>query len=379
MNTQLDIDDLIPVGLDRRDILEWISAIESKISTLHEDFIEQIPKATKKLLFSIAHYKDEVRQLTSNPVLDAESLILALDKLRMRSKEMRASIDSDVPISKGALAAVEDVNYTILKKYEELVDLLAPLKERERNSPDKEIAKLSSALQIIRQQLNDLQSDNNRSRQAIAKNQRSLEKSEEDLSGFEGKMNDALNESKAQADTVLTELLEKQKEINDLVGTLAGETTSGSYAKSASVEKKTADTMRNSSVALMLTIVGIIGYSLFETARPHFEWETALARLVFSIALSVPAAYLARESSKHRVQQYTYLRVSLDLQAIPPYLASLPTEEQNRLRGGIADRIFGAKDSISSADSYPLNLQELLMGIISKLEFPKKSSESKEK
>lgn len=191
-------------------------------------------------------------------------------------------------------------------------------------------------------------------------------------------MNGTLEECTGKADAILVELLAKQKEINDLVGLLAGETISGSYAKSASVEKKSADVMRNSSVALMLTIVLIIGYSLFETAKPHFEWETALARLLFSLTLSIPAAYLARESSKHRTQQYTYLRVSLDLQAMPPYLAPLPSEEQNRLRGGFADRIFGAKDSSSAGDSYPLNLQELIMAIINKAEISKDSKDSKD-
>jgi hypothetical protein len=359
--------------------LAWISRVEARISTLHEDFIEEMSKGTKKFLFSIAHYKDEVRRQVTSPIFDAEALAVALSKLSVRCEEMKASIDSDDRISKEALSAIDDLNNTVLQNSRQVIDLLGPIREGERNSSGKEVGKLSSALQIIRQQLDNLQNDNNRSRKSITKNQNQLERTEASLSSFEKRMNETLGESTGKADIILGELFAKQKEINDLVGLLAGETISGSYAKSASVEKKSADAMRNGSVALMLTIVLIIGYSLLETARPHFEWETALARLLFSLTLSIPAAYLARESSKHRTQQYTYLRVSLDLQAMPPYLAPLPSEEQNRLRGGIADRIFGAKEPSSAGDSYPLNLQEILMAIINKAEIGKISKDSKDK
>lgn len=365
------------LSIDKKAILDWISAIESQISTLHEEFIDHVPKTTKKSLFSIAHYKDEVRKQILSPLFDTEAMILAVDKLSTRSQDMLISIDSDVPVSKNALTAIEKLNDLIVSKSKEIIDTLVPVREDERNHAEHEFSKLASALQIIRQQLNDLQNDNNRSRQEIGKNQKQLEKSQADIMTFDQRLDETLKKSTDQADAILAELFIKQKEIKDLVGLLAGESVSGSYGKSASAEKKTADAMRNGSVGLMLAIVAIIGYSLFETAHPNFEWETALARLVFSITLSVPAAYLARESSKHRVQQYTYQRVALDLQAIPPYLASLPAEDQNRLRGGIAERIFGAKESIINVDSYPLNIQDILMGIINKIDTQKSIGEKK--
>jgi hypothetical protein len=362
---------------DEKSTLEWINTVENKISNVYEEFNGNVPKSSKRLMFSIAHYKDQVRSQLTSPSFDPEALSKALTDLGSRSIELRASIDSDDIISEAAMAAIDDLKFTIFNQASRMLDLLGPAREVEKNSSKRDVGKLSDALQILRQQLNNLQNDNNRSRQAIAKTQKQLEHSDANLSTFEMRMTETLEVSKGKAEIILTELLEKQREINDLVGLLAGETVSGSYAKSANVEKKTADAMRNGSVALMLTIVLIIGYSLFETGQPHFEWETALARLLFSLTLSVPAAYLARESSKHRAQQYTYLRVSLDLQAMPPYLAPLPSEEQNRLRGGIADRIFGAKEQNPVGDSYPLNIQELLMAIINKAEVAKTSKDSK--
>ena len=183
----------------------------------------------------------------------------------------------------------------------------------------------------------------------------------------------AKEKANASVTQVINELLSKQSEVNELVGLISGTAVSGSYAKSAETEKQWADSTRNGSVFLMLTAVLIIGYSLLETATPHFEWQVGLFRLLFSLALSVPAVYLARESTKHRGQQYSYLRMSLDLQSITPYLASLPEAEQHRLKAEMASRLFGGKDiDVQQIESYPLNVQELVIALASKISEPPK-------
>lgn len=170
MSEQSNVEPLMAPPIDKKDVLAWISKVEARISTLHEDFIDEMSKGTKKFLFSIAHYKDEVHRQVTSPILDAEALTEALSKLRVRIEEMRASIDSDDRISKEALSAINDLHNTVLQESSRTIDLLGPIHGVERNSPAKEVGKLSSALQIIRQQLNYLQNDNNRSRQAITKN-----------------------------------------------------------------------------------------------------------------------------------------------------------------------------------------------------------------
>lgn len=88
--------------------------------------------------------------------------------------------------------------------------------------------------------------------------------------------------------------------------------------------------------------------------------------------LSIPAAYLARESAKHREKQYAHQQTSLDLKAIAPYIASLPQEEQHKIKIEIAGRIFAAKDfNKVDTDSYPININEIIMEIIKKLDIKK--------
>lgn len=59
--------------------------------------------------------------------------------------------------------------------------------------------------------------------------------------------------------------------------------------------------------------------------------------------------------------------MSLELQAITPYIASLPDEEQHKLKAEMATRLFGSKGQINNSESYPINIQEILTKIIEKI------------
>jgi hypothetical protein len=129
----------------------------------------------------------------------------------------------------------------------------------------------------------------------------------------------------------------------------------------------------------MVVIACVVGYSLYETTTDAFKWETSLFRLIFSVLLSVPAAYLARESAKLRQQQHSHHETSLNLKAIGPYIASLPEDEQNLIKSDIAKKMFTPKiQAIQSTDSYPINTQELFLKLFDKIDFkPQKDPKDK--
>jgi hypothetical protein len=196
-----------------------------------------------------------------------------------------------------------------------------------------------------------------------------LEDMESSLESIEEDMKSRLKAVDTLYLSAKEDLDKKQKGVDDLLGTISASVIAGDYDSSATSEKKMAD--------CMVIIALAVGFSLYETTTDAFKWENSLFRLVFTILLSVPAAYLARESAKHRQQQYTHLQTSLDLKAITPYLASLPIEEQHRLKSEIANRLFAPKNySLDSNDAYPINTQEILMKLLDKLEF--KSSNKRE-
>lgn len=172
----------------------------------------------------------------------------------------------------------------------------------------------------------------------------------------------------------LIEIDSKKKQIDDVLGHASGRAVAGDFETSSAEEKQMANWLRYASLGCMAVIVAVVGYSFWETTTTDFQWQNSVFRIVLAIMLSVPAAYLARESAKHREQQYSHLQTSLDLKAITPYIASLPTDEQHKIKVEVASRLFAAKDySRFGADPYPINIQEVVMEVVKKLELNKKS------
>lgn len=178
-------------------------------------------------------------------------------------------------------------------------------------------------------------------------------------------------------ENALLELESKKDQINEILGHVSGRAIAGDFETSAAEEKSMANILRYASLVCMAIIVGVVGYSFWETATSDFQWQSSVFRMVLAIMLSVPAAYLARESAKHREQQYSHLQTSLDLKAITPYIASLPDNEQHKIKIEVASKLFAAKDiSRSGSDPYPANFHEIVMEILKKLEVSKQDSKS---
>lgn len=169
------------------------------------------------------------------------------------------------------------------------------------------------------------------------------------------------------------EVLEsKEEQINEILGHVSGRAIAGDYEKSAESEIKMADWLRYASLSLMGLIVLIVGYSFWETTLNNFEWQNALFRISLAFILSVPAAYLANESAKHRSQHYAHLQTSLDLKAITPYIASLPDEEQHKIKVEIANKLFANKVGKNSLEtSVPVGSHEIILELLKKIEFKK--------
>lgn len=170
-------------------------------------------------------------------------------------------------------------------------------------------------------------------------------------------------------ETTLTELEEKKEQMDEVLGHTANRVMANDYDSSALSEKESADWLRYGSLGCMAIIVFIVCYSFYDSTHSGFEWESSIFRTVLVFILSIPAAYLSRESTKHREQQYNYHHTALDLKAITPYIASLPEADQNRIKISIAERIFASRQTnVAQQDSFPLNTQELMMELIKKVD-----------
>lgn len=177
----------------------------------------------------------------------------------------------------------------------------------------------------------------------------------------------------------LTELEEKKEQMDEVLGHTANRVMANDYDSSAVSEKKSADWLRYGSLGCMAIIVFIVCYSFYDSTHSGFNWESSIFRTILVFILSIPAAYLSRESTKHREQQYNYHHTALDLKAITPYIASLPEADQNRIKISIAERIFASRQTnVTQPESFPLNTQDLMMELIKKIDLSKKKNEQPE-
>lgn len=276
---------------------------------------------------------------------------------------------------------VNDIDEQTKKYSKDLSERASFLRGKIESSPiltvpltDKARSNVSSDMQDYRSFKKQLKDTNETLEQLNLKVKKSLDESEAKANILTKEIESLEETYKSKISAISLAYEEELKAINDkndqldtLLGNAASRVIVSEYADSAKQEKIAAEWLRAGSLVCMAIIIGIAGYSFYESIHQNFDLSNALLRLALVFLLSVPAAYLARESTKHRQQQYTHLQTSLDLKAINPYIASLPEEEQHKIKSEIAQRIFAPKDFQSvSNESYPINSQEVIMALIAK-------------
>lgn len=363
--------------ISRENLTRWAHRVTDELKLLSNFSHDEVPKKIVELFHSIRHFADELTRLLQEENVQITTVHDNLEALAHRAKRMMEIVEAE---------AIEPPIFDQLIKLTSLLQEAPPFHGRgvptenfRHMIENAELARMGDAVNILVNQLASARNENNRVRREVRDAQRATDELSRNINSLNETIHEIVAAAAKNAETITEELRQKQSEVNDLVGLVSGSTMASSFAKSAEDERRLANSMRNGSVMLMLIIVGIVGLSFFETTHPRFDWQTGAFRMLFSVALSVPAAYLARESSKHRVQQNSHLRIALDLQAITPYLASLPTEEQHKLKVEVANKIFGANDAtVTHPESYPINVNDLLKILVTRMELkaPKKSSNS---
>ena len=352
---------------------QWTANIDTHLDEISKFPADGRPSKLDSILTSILHYNNELKNLLSSVdshgELDSDRVRDAVLTIIARTKKIQSIID-DGPLDSAYFELLFLLQGTVSRADREILsDFGNSTAESNINSST---AKLSATIEILNNQLASTQNEGKQLRRELKNSQNDANEIQKQIESLKENISLEFRNAVAESEEILIRLQDKQRQVEDLVELTTGSTMARSYAKTAEDERTLANSMRNGSVFLMLAAVLIIGYSLFETVGPNFDWKTGVFRLLFSLALSVPAAYLARESTKHRIQQYKNLKIALELQAITPYLVSLPPEDQHKLKIDVAGKIFGTGDPVSNnIDSYPLNINELFLALISKIEVSK--------
>lgn len=151
-----------------------------------------------------------------------------------------------------------------------------------------------------------------------------------------------------RTDDLVKKLEEKLEEAKKIVGVVSDKAVTGNYQNVANDNKTKADIFRWIAILLMLVLSGLLIYTIWDISGDTFDWTKSLVRILAAAALSYPATYAARESSKHRKLENLNRKAELELAAINPFIELLPEQKKQEIKEKLVEKYFGNNQNINS-------------------------------
>ncbi|MEP2669025.1 MAG: hypothetical protein ABJH04_08520 [Cyclobacteriaceae bacterium] len=141
--------------------------------------------------------------------------------------------------------------------------------------------------------------------------------------------------------SLIEKLEEKLGEAKKIVNVIGNVGVTGNYQIIANEHKKSADFWRWIAIIFMAVFSGLLVWTIIDLSSSGFDWTKSLLRLIAAAALSYPATYAARESSKHRKHETTNRTAELELASINPFIEILNEDKKQNIKEKLVDKYFG--------------------------------------
>lgn len=254
----------------------------------------------------------------SKKIADFEKIVKSKYKLIEKEKEQ---LENDINSFKTDLQNKEN----------EINRLLALIEGKEI-----EIQNLSSTLQT---NFNNIKSQNNQDFQ----NDKATFRNE--IDSTKKVFRNEIDELKESIDTDTSDLVAKlQKKLDEaerLVNIIGNVGVTGNYQNIANKHKSSANFWRWVAIIFMAIFSGLLVWTIIDLSSDGFNWTKSLIRLVAAAALSYPATYAARESSKHRKLETINRNAELELASINPFIENLSDDKKQLIKEKLVEKYFG--------------------------------------
>jgi DNA repair exonuclease SbcCD ATPase subunit len=239
------------------------------------------------------------------------------DQLETENKELKEQFDALSKKLKETDEALENVNKTLEEKELKIKDL--------NESFQKEFDRIkTSETQKYKQDREAFRVDFDKFKETLAEEVKKLK-----------------SEINTGTDQIIKDLEAKLEEAKKIVGVVSDKAVTGNYQKVANSHKTTADVFRVIAIILMICLSGILIYTIWDISGENFDWTKSLIRILAAAALSYPATYAARESSKHRKLEVLNRKAELELTAINPFIELLPETQKQTIKEKLVEKYFG--------------------------------------
>lgn len=159
---------------------------------------------------------------------------------------------------------------------------------------------------------------------------------------------------------ILGDIEEKQRHVEKLVGVIGNLGVTSGYLRVAQGAKQAMWFWQTMTVVSLGTLSWLAYRTLgtLEDAGGRFNWGGFAARVLLLGSLGVIAAYSGSQADKLFTEEKRNRKLALELEAIGPYLAPLPIEDQNKFRIQIGELSFGREPQHEHKKS-PVSIADL--------------------
>jgi len=169
---------------------------------------------------------------------------------------------------------------------------------------------------------------------------------------------------RAKAEEILKNIGNQRDEVEKLVGVIGNLGVTSGYLRAANHARWALWIWQLLTVGALTTLT-ILAYKtlpLLETGKGQFNWGGFAGRVLLLASLGVIAAYAGKQADKFFLDEKTNRKLALELEAIGPYLSSLPKEEQDKFKLLVGERSFGRDISsyLHQNSKSPVNVVDVL-------------------
>ncbi|WP_417707546.1 hypothetical protein [Rheinheimera aquimaris] len=335
--------------------------------TLENSTLDKQKRTAETFLFDL---KVALTELLKDPLLNAlrEKIDLAIDQIdeviarttregRVYSPrhfvqrvseiayDVKALFSRTLKMSGASARLVEDISL-ILKNLEEITSDNTE-SELEQAYAKREI----ETNPIYRLIIKEINSSNKSVRNEYSRLINSIENIQSEIESSVADAKSETEQIEAEAREILKTLKVNAEQAKVTVGLIGATAVSSAHRDRAEEERKIASRLRIGVLTSLGFSAGIILLSIFDCLPPVVDWQDLLLRYGAVVFFTIPAAYMAKESTRHREMQRKYESFHINFAAVNNFFSDMEKEARNQLQTELAKHLLISKESLSDTTS----------------------------
>jgi len=164
-----------------------------------------------------------------------------------------------------------------------------------------------------------------------------------------------------KAAKILQHIDEKREHVEKLVGVIGNLGVTSGYLRVANQSRLGMWLWQATTLGSLITLSLVAYWTLhvIEGQNGQFSWIGFAARALVLLSLGVIAAHSGIQGDRLFGEERRNRKLALELEAIGPYLAPLPVEDQNKFRIEIGERSFGREPEFQLHRKSPTSVVDL--------------------